>query len=56
MDDYLNEMDNQLENTDVYCEENDLSEKHANAMEKAIARVRLKSIFKHRFDSIFSVQ
>lgn len=40
MDDYLNEMDNQLENTNVYCEEKDLSEMHKDAMKKALRRVR----------------
>lgn len=46
MDEYLNEMDNELEHTDVYLEENDLMAKHVKASKKAIARVCPKSIFK----------
>lgn len=45
MDEYLNEMDNELEHTDVYLEENDLMAKHVKASEKAIARVCPKTIF-----------
>lgn len=43
MDVYLDGMDVEFENTDVYCEDNDLMDKHVKASEKAITRVRFKS-------------
>lgn len=45
MDEYLGEMDDEVQHTDVYCEENELMDKHIKANEKAIARVRIKSLF-----------
>lgn len=49
MDEYLNEIGGELQNTDVYSEDSELMDKHVKSSEKAITQVSLKPLFQTLF-------